>query len=296
MSRSTKRVAALFGALLSIPACVPASEAPPPAGAAGARLEPSAAARGEPFESDGWRVTVEKLVVRVRINAFGVRSNGYGWDTYIADVMRPAEIFAPGLRVGPARVQVELATRKFFREQGTWDAEWDDAVVLPGVAPDDLRWLTDPVFVTPSSFEAASSASVLVVLRGERGASRVTVRAALEVDSRTDSPVGSCAGDEDEEAGWPPGGDEDVRRPPPPEEDDPVVDVRANDVVYAPFEVRPEEVFRCEVGFGELAAADTNGDGVVDNDELLAAPARSYASLRQMLDVRFGVLLRPVKP
>jgi hypothetical protein len=234
-------------------------------------------AGGEPFLSDGWRVKVEKLVLRLAVSAQSlVEERSGGGDTYLVDATRPADVFAPGLRVGPARVDLWLSARTL----DVFESRVDDRVTLPGVSADDRRWFDEIVVPSDVPNTLGSGASVLVVLRGERDGSKVTVQAALTSSSSGYLDRGTgCPGDEPPDSS-------------PREETRNIVDVRANDVALARVEVLPEAAFSCGIGFARLALADTNGDGFVDNAELAAAPGDQYApTLLDQLSEHVGATL-----
>ncbi len=59
-----------IAAFVAIAACVPSAEEPKPRGAIGFSLVPSQATRGVPFTTrDGYTLTIERLVVRLDVNA-----------------------------------------------------------------------------------------------------------------------------------------------------------------------------------------------------------------------------------
>jgi hypothetical protein len=240
------RVLVLAACLL---ACVPTSKAPPPAGAAGFQVEPSAAARGEPFESDGWTLTVEKLVIRAvvgipliaRTDDPSLPDQGRpppsaprtgGAEEYIFDASRRAEIFVSGVSVGQNDVVSSMARRL------TLDAL--PVVTLPGVVPTDMKRLGEPAEQSPYV------PTVLLVIRARRGASSILLDVALD----TAEVVATM-----------------VVLP---------VEVRANELALATLDVRPELLFRgvegINVGFEVIASADTDHDEIVSAAELRALP------------------------
>jgi len=265
----TRAIALAFAyTLLS---CVPASE-PHPAGAVGFAVEPSASARGEPFENDGWLLTVEKLIIRAKVVVMPVDDEWHDSlipAEFIFDGSKQGEIFTPALSEGHLLVDAIMGSPSISPDNPIDDQD----INVVGVAPADVKRFDQPV-VQRSDYEEysgfAAGPTVLLVVRGQRNATSIE----LDVAVRATGPL----------------------RP----DDAPRVEVRANELTLASLDVLPELVFGPELGFGTIASADANSDGVITPDELelLRVPADPAVStsptLLDALARRIGlVLLRP---
>lgn len=249
-------------------ACVPASEPRPPAGAGGFVVEPSPAARGEPFESDGWTLTVEKLVIRAYVGIMETEPSGcvYGanGEPYLFDGTKRAEIFHPGAPVGPSCVNLALAGR-YFSSDGT---SYDEDTTVIGVEPADVRRFGAPSDQGSSDSQYGSGPSILLVVRGQRGAVRVKLDLALDVTKGL---------------GW-------VSDDQPLRNLSSIVEIRANELALAKLDVTPELVFSGDFRFETIASADVDSDGVATADELRSLPLPTndhgmYPDARTFLDV-----------
>jgi hypothetical protein len=222
-------------------ACVPASEPRPPAGAGGFVVEPSPAARGEPFESDGWTLTVEKLVIRADVGIMQTNPSGCGYagsgEPYLFDGRKRAEIFHPAVSVGPICVNLVLTGRHFSSDGTSYDV---DPTVI-GVDPADVGR-----FGAPSDQGSSSGPSMLLVVRGQRGAARARLDLALDVTKGL---------------GW-------VSKNLSLNNLSSTVEIRANELALAKLDVTPELVFSGDFRFETIASADADSDGVVTADEL----------------------------
>jgi len=233
-------------------ACVPASEALPPAGAGGFATQPSAATRGEPFSTeDGWTVRIERVALSCWVSTSppGGSYNGrrYGSGGWLFDASKPVALYAPEVSIGPAVVDISLRGNYVYVGR---DNNRESRRIL-GVAPDVVErsnappdeGFEDAYFGDDLRYPAGDGPSVLLALRAER-AGRV---------KRMDLALGitSYAGFSGRFS----------------------VDIVEDTVVTRPVGVSIEELFRDGRGrlaFDEFAAADTDGDGTITIAELEA--------------------------
>lgn len=254
---------ALATGLLLLAACVPSTEDLDPHGAAGFRFEPTAATRGEPFEtSDGYRVTVERLVVLLAVQATVLdpndSDNAYGSsDWVLADARGPAPVYCPGVPAGDVQLHA------FLSQLVVHSSEDPDPALAPGAA-DLLPRFRERADVrvelhgSPEFQQFGYGPSVLLVFHAEGHGKRYQANLTLEGT-----------------AGY--SGEEGFGR----------VEVVGNQLATAPLQVRAEQLFIASaIGtqqddaeppaetapeFAPFARTDTNDDGIISGEELRAA-------------------------
>ncbi len=244
-----RRLAILFGVGMGVAAgvdvaCVPATEELLPRGAAGVRLEPSPAARGEPFVTgDGFTVRFERLALMGAARAQSPdRFGGIAESTWVCDGARSVESYVPGLPLATYGIEFGL----WGRFVGLDVPDRDGIVVAPGHTVDpavvarfgrlaDNSPAGDPLY--PEAF--AEGPFIVFEARAVKGGD--TFALALALGSLTTSWASS--------------------RPP-----EGVVTVRANEVVYSVQQATPERIFAN--GFERFAAADADGDRRITAAEL----------------------------
>ena len=92
---------------IALGACVPASEAAPPAGAAGFDTKPSAASRGEPFTTpDGWTLRFERFALEVMVVGSNVESGGGDSVAYRFDARDRVQLWVSGIPAGGSTVRI----------------------------------------------------------------------------------------------------------------------------------------------------------------------------------------------
>lgn len=269
-------VLAVAAAALS---CVPASEPRPPAGAAGFDVEPSPAARGEPFDSDGWTLTIEKLVIRAYVSVRQADSSavyGSSEGASLLDARKTAQIYATAIPVGPAQIGATMSGRYISRDNEEFQSDVGD-IDVNGIDPGDVKrfeYVSDEGFKqTEYGYNPGRGPSVLLVMRARRGEREVSLDLALNSDS-----FGAF------EASVP-------------------IEIRADALALAILDVVPEAVFRDDFGFGKLANHDADGDGRITADELRAAedPRRGVgpgmkSSYLDAFATRIGAVLLHPRP
>ena len=125
-------LAVALGLGCTLAACVPSTDDLTPHGAAGFRLAPSPATRGEPFDTvDGYRITFDRVVALVSIQASVTdpdpENDEYGGgDWVLFDARSPEPVYCPGLPVG----EVELSL--YFSQLLVGDED-EAPAVDPGV-------------------------------------------------------------------------------------------------------------------------------------------------------------------
>lgn len=241
-----------FVLALAVAACVPASEALPPAGAAGYTTEPSAAARGEPFvTSDGWTVRIQELVFQASVGATPLSRDDIddpyggsygGSELYRWNARDRVDLFTPGLRLGDWSVSVSL--RGLYRYGGK-DDNYDDRLVSYGI-DEALAFRFRPVESGQRSY--VEGPSFLVIARGEKAGRVVTLDVALSADVTFSSTSLPYSG--------------------------PRLAVREDSLTSAPLRVAGEVLFSSGLGFEAIASADADGDGRVDEAELAGVTTR----------------------
>lgn len=251
---SLSRLACL-GAVVAFTACVPASEALPPAGAGGFATQPSPATRGEPFVTeDGWTVRIEKVVLSCWVTTappLGSSYNGrrYGSGGWLFDASKPVALYAPEVSIGPAVVDISLRGNYVYvgrdnNRESRRILDVSPEVVERSNAPPD-EGFEDAYFGDDLRYPAGDGPSVLLAVRAERAGRVERLDLALGITSY--SGFGGRFS----------------------------VDIVEDTVVTRPVGVSVEELFRDGKGrlaFDELAAADTDGDGTITIAELKAAP------------------------
>ncbi len=234
----------------SIVACVPPSEKRAPAGAAGLAVEPSPAARGEPFlTNDGWTIHFDLVLCQASVSAEGLtgrlasysRSEQYRWNG-----SKRAEIFARALPVGAARVSASPFS--FYTVPDAFDRTYEDGDYFEdlGLSAEDSARFRLPA--DASSVEPFTSGgtpyrpgpSLVIRLRAQRDGRNV----GLDLGFHTIAS-GNLA-----------------QR---------VVEVREDALSLAPITLAPEHIVAAD--FTTIADADTDADGLVTADELRAVPA-----------------------
>lgn len=230
-----KRALVLPLVVAALAACVPASEELPATGAAGFDLTPSPeTASGTYVTADGWTVHVERFFVQVSVSATPLNL-GYGnSEPYVFDATKPAQVFAPALPVGPARVNISL----YGRYPSYSDNDYVDRVERINVdeeTNDRFKGVrgadANVVYLGPS---------VIAVLRAENASRTVTLDAALRI---------TTAPSFDDERGF-------------------RVEIPEDGIGAVPLFVHVEGLFG---SFDDVAAADANGDGRVTGEELEAS-------------------------
>lgn len=268
---SVKSAFATSLAVLAPLACVPASEAPPPAGAAGFVTEPSAAALGEPFTTaDGWIVRIDTIHLQAIVTATPVGGadhpdTWYGGglsDSWLIDGSKPALMYARELAPGGWRVEAQLDGSYVSTY---YDSDFDNVVNLGLSKGDEARFrrfadVGYGHFGQPGA-TTGPGPSVVIVLHAERDGR--TIDLDLSFGGGAAPSAGSGA----------------ARR------------VRANAVDAGPLGVQPERIlgnpWSGGLLFDPIAAADADGDGHVTAVEVMAAPppAASAEQSRTLGDV-----------
>jgi hypothetical protein len=236
--------------LLGAIACVPATADPDPHGAVEVRVHPSPASRGEPFStSDGWTVTVERLAVEADFVATPTAATAVH-SAFTFSAAEDQSMIVVAVPAGPA-VVVPLLSGRFIG--GMEPMVLSDEPASHGVdaaLSDRLERLADSAeAVEEPSVDAARDAgffdfgpqgpAFILAARGTKGDK--TVRFDLSVADLA-SPSGAP------------------------------LRIAADALTPVDFTAHAEALFTSEddgaVIFGDIAAADTDGDGVVSPAEL----------------------------
>jgi hypothetical protein len=240
-----------------VAACVPTEPERDPRGGISVTFLPSEATAGVPFQTnDGWTVTIEKTALRAQASAASQALGGYGGGAgrpHVIDPRYQCELRATGLAPGPAAVYVMLQT---FDPK--WGEEVDDTDVcaVDPVTVRRFKTYADDIVVTPevlagTDYQYEPAPSFYVKAKAVKDGRVLSFDWALAI-ATTAPDLGSW----DDNGMWRPSGSL----------LDDVVTVLPNQGVPARFEVHFESFFAG--GIDPLAAADTNGDGVVTPDEL----------------------------
>lgn len=104
------KLVSTLAATALLASCVPSTDDLDPRGAAGFLMNPSAATRGEPFDTaDGYRITIDRLVLLLDVQADPVPGDYSNVDSTLVDVNGTAPAYCPAVVVGEARVSARLA-------------------------------------------------------------------------------------------------------------------------------------------------------------------------------------------
>lgn len=230
-------------------ACVPASEALPPAGAAGFRTEPTAASRGEPFVTgDGWTVRFEHFVVQARVGANHIATGpdatyayGGGSEMFLWDLREPVTLDVPALSEGTWMVHVR-PTGHFLGYEG-----FDEGVVDLGVEPRLAELFHRPADGgSEATLYGYDGPIAAFALRAEKAGRAKRLALALGASPYAD-PIVRIGG--------------------------PEVVVSANRLASTPLRTAAENLLADELGrtaFQPFADADTDDDGLIAVRELFA--------------------------
>jgi hypothetical protein len=255
----------LLASLALLLGCVPPADDVVPAGAAGIRFEPSAAARGEPLvTADGWTVRFEKLALLGTVEVRCDRDASGGFEPLaIHDAARPFERFVVAVKAGPCEVGFRFAHLLLHPDPAVALAEsydyvaasaaLDPATVLRFKQPADDDALTSEETLGGARTETGerfrSGPALVVGMRGDKDGAVIAVELALALFP-TFSPEGATT------AG---------------------VVVRADAVTFATLDAEPARLLAPAPAaadgrtFGPIAAADADGDGRVTAAELGSA-------------------------
>ena len=243
--------------LALIAACVPTEPEKDPRGGISVTFLPSEATAGAPFQTnDGWTVTIEKTAMRAQASAASQSLGGYGGGSgqpHVIDPRYECELRATGMAPGPAAVYVMLQT---FDPKWGQEIEDTDVCAVDPLTLRRFKTYADDVVVTPelldgTDYQYANTPSFYVKGKAVKDGRTLSFDWALGI-STSPPDLGMW----DENGTWKPSGSL----------LDNVVNVMPNKGVPARFEVHFESFFAG--GIDPLAAADTNGDGVVTPDEL----------------------------
>jgi len=230
-------------------ACVPASEASPPAGAFGFVTEPSPASRGEPFTTiDGWTIHIQTLALQVNVSAMpDAEGSGRGYygssELYRFDASQPVEVFTRAIPAGRASGRISLMGDYLANTDFEASSDDDERLNVIGLSP-----------VVSARFHARSDAvsnldgsiytgpSMLLALRAEKGGRVITLDVTFDISSGF-SNESMAAGDVP---------------------DDALVTTPVGVVVEALFEDETTQALR----FDDFAFADADGDGIVSGIEI----------------------------
>jgi hypothetical protein len=237
--------------LLGAVSCVPATEDPPPKGAAGVLTEPSPGSRGEPFVTmDGWTVRVEAFALNVNVYAYaqenerGGSYSGGGGEGYLVNGAAKAEVFVPALLPGPYNVNASLATPTAY--EGKISGDYDNL----GLPPHLERRMLTVIAGARDQWGYERGPSVVIIARAQKLDRVVVFDASIPWTSSSSSfPSSPRSGL--------------------------TVEVRANAPALAHLDVSAEALFNRNgsLAFDDLAEADGNGDGRVTESELAGVPA-----------------------
>ncbi|AKU97266.1 hypothetical protein AKJ09_03930 [Labilithrix luteola] len=240
-----KRALALAFALLG--ACVPASEKPPPAGAAGFASDPSPPTRGEPFMTDdGWTITFTRVAIMANISAISANPKySGGAERWEWNAAMHAEPFARAIGIGPAAISVTLQGLGLpvAKHDNVSRVNVDDAIDARfRVTADDENsfWPDDRYHDGPA---------LIVSARAEKGDRKLAIDLGLLGTGANSLPFDRTH----------------------------TLVVREDDLTLLPLLVAAENLFLAGADpyagrFDLIADADSNGDGQLTPDELRAVP------------------------
>mgnify|MGYP001435104336 CR=1 FL=1 len=243
-------VVALLAVAAPGPGCVPATDDLKPRGAAGAVVTPSAGARGEPFPTeDGWTVRFERLGLLGVLSASSRVSEVQSSALFFWNAAKKTDGFVRAIPAGPCDLQLRLVG--FFnstaRDASAAIASGSDLDMEYTLA---ARFGREPDNKSGGLFEQSGAGAqfytgpaVVVLARAQIG--RRVVRTLLSLAPRSSVERAETK----------------------------TIEVRPNDLVLGEIEVQAERLFtdhRGRVLFGNIAAADRDGDGFVYGPELAA--------------------------
>ena len=251
MGRSFLRVALL---VVAASACVPSTvDRTEPRGAAGARFVPTSIARGTAFvTSDGWTITFERLALVALVSTL-TRDNIGSGRFLIWDGAHGTETYVPSMPVGAIAIKVDpegLVRDPTYADSGG-DPDIQKALAASTLATDvqaTILAAPDNALATHAGYgtyePVQQGPAVIFAAVATKGAR--TVRVALALASAYQ--VGSSSSNDFTGVQ--------------------TLDVQANDVHFATYEVHPERIFAATADeaallFEPIAGADRDLDGIV---------------------------------
>jgi hypothetical protein len=278
---------------LGAASCVPASEPLPPAGAGGMQTEPSAAAKGEAFVSrDGWRVTIDKLLVRASPQVSSTVPDEFGFGGYARS--QPAifnaresglQVYAPEIPPGKALVSVTYDQYSIYI--GSTFGNYEDyADIVGSVTPADVarfQQVADQGFDTSEAnrnygYTYGQGPCVVLELRASKDGREIKLKTAVSMQFSSPSIGGGKTSDDVSDDDKNTDNDDDAIGAPPTksgfERTGIEVEIRADALALVRLDITPEKLFTTPgtdgIDISRLLAADANNDGEITGTELLA--------------------------
>ncbi len=237
-------------AILACAACVPASEALPPAGGFGFVTEPTPATRGESFvTSDGWTVSIETIAMHISVSAETTQKDsvhfGNRTETYRIDASKSVVVYTRAIPVGAVSGGIGLTSN--YVGDGNFRENEDDYVTNANLSGELNARFKRVADASPYQGDYAPyGPSLVIVARAEKGDVVMRLDAAMDVYSGSLNDRGRFQGE-----------------------------VIADTLATTPVTIRGEALFEGPPGvltFDDLAAADLNNDGYITGPELAVKP------------------------
>ncbi len=241
----------------ALAACVPATQDNTvPRGAAGARVAPSSVARGTAFvTTDGWTVTFEQMALVADLSMLTREADDYRSQIVIWDAAHGAETFVSAMPVGQLAVKIVPAGLDRLVDLNPEVPNLLAASKLAPVVQARILAAPDNVGATYAGYTTSEplqqGPAVIFAARAEKDGRTLHITLALASAYRDWLTFST--------------GLDGVQ----------ALDVQANDVRFAAYEVHPERIFAASADdaatlFQPIADADRDGDGAVTGAELQA--------------------------
>jgi hypothetical protein len=260
-------LAATLGVRL-VTGCVPEGSRTQ-AGAVGFVVTPSAGARGEPFRSGNFEVTVEKLdflgSVDVAKSSFAT-NNDFEQRVFLINGSREGTFFQPGIPEAKRNFTFSFGWRYF--------ETFESVLPIAMEEPESVRRFASPADIDTTGSDSLRLPTVHVRLRARAldGTREVRLSLALVTFDSTasDSTLARYVRDEQRTAATPNASPDAFPSNRPLQ--NPVgklaLDVEDSALSLGRLSVSPERIFAPPLTFDELSTADENGDGNLDAAEL----------------------------
>ena len=234
----------------ALAACVPATQDNTvPRGAAGARVAPSSVARGTAFvTTDGWTVTFEQMALVADLSMLTREADDYRSQIVIWDAAHGAETFVSAMPVGQLAVKIVPAGLDRLVDLNPEVPNLLAASKLAPVVQARILAAPDNVGATYAGYTTSEplqqGPAVIFAARAEKDGRTLHITLALASAYRDWLTFST--------------GLDGVQ----------ALDVQANDVRFAAYEVHPERIFAASADdaatlFQPIADADRDGDGAV---------------------------------